>query len=140
MKYYGCILDFTDQRNAELIKAYRAAITDCDQICITEVAEKVVNTPCSRFWVSEERATKVCAALMQGKPVLLPMRPTKREMFQEIYDRVMALKKKRPDETLFNLVLHVVNEPAPKFYMHPRCAMDIIYKIKNGFYEKQFRR
>lgn len=68
------------------------------------------------------------------------MRPSKREMFTEIYNRVVALKKHRPDAPLLDLVAKVVNSPAPKFYMKPRCAMEIIYKIKKGFYDKQKRR
>ena len=41
---------------------------------------------------------------------------------------------------MFELVLKAVNSPAPKFYMTPRSAMETIYKIKKGFYEKQNRR
>ncbi|MCF0244877.1 MAG: hypothetical protein HUK06_08885 [Bacteroidaceae bacterium] len=140
MKYHGCVLDFTDQRNDALMKAYREAICECEQICIADIAQRIVNKPCERFWVSEERAMVVCAALMQGKPILEPMRPTKREMFQEIYKRVMDMKKGNEDCDLLTLVVHVVNSPAPKFYMRPRCAMEIIYKVKKGFYENQFRR
>lgn len=122
------------------MKAYKTALRECKQICITEIANKVVNTPCSRFWVSEERATMVCSAIMQGKPILDTMRSTKREMFMEIYKRVLELQKQQPDEKIFSLVVQAVNSPAPKFYMRPRCAMQIIYNVKNGFYDKQFRR
>lgn len=78
----------------------------------------------------------VVSAMRKGKPILDTMRPTKREMFQEIYRRVDALREKYPDSTLFDLVMEVVNSPAPKFYMRPRCAMEIIYKIKKGYYEQ----
>lgn len=139
MKYQGCILEFTDERNKELMRVFREAINQRSFIDITEVSEVIVNMPCSRFWVSEERAMVVIAAMMKGKPILDAMRPTKREMFSEIYNRVIALRKEQPDRPLFELVLSVVNSPAPKFYMRPRCAMEIIYKIKKGFYDKQFR-
>lgn len=136
MKYHGCILEFTDQRNKELMKAFRETVRQQTFIDITEVSEKMVNLPCSRFWVSEERAHVVITALFKGKPVLRTMRPLKQEMFQEIYNRVIALRKQRPHLSLFELVMKVVNSPAPKFYIRPRCAMDIIYKIKKGFYKK----
>ena len=139
MKYRGCILEFTHQRNDELMKAFREAITKRPFIDISEVSEVVVNMPCSRFWVSEERAMVVVAALMKGKPILNTMRPTKREMFQEIFNRVTALRRRQPETPLFDLVMEVVNSQAPKFYMRPRCAMEIIYKIKRGFYAKQKR-
>lgn len=140
MKYHGCVLDFTDKRNEELMKAFRQTISTKSFIDITEISEIIVNTPCSRFWVSEERALVVIAAMLKGKPVLNTMRSTKREMFQEIHKRVIDLRKKYPDKTLFELVIKVVNSPAQKFYMRPRCAMEIIYKIKRGFYKKQKRR
>lgn len=92
MKYHGCILEFTDERNDELMRAFREAINKRTFIDITEISEEVVNMPCSRFWVSEERAMVVVAALIKGKPVLDAMRPSKREMFQEIYNRVLAMQ------------------------------------------------
>ena len=118
------------------MRAYRQAIAECDIISIPEISERIVNMPCARFWVSEERANVVISAMMQGKPILKTMRPMKREMFQEIYRRVMELKKKRPDDKLFDLVFSAVNSQAPKFYMRPRCAMETIYKIKKGYYDK----
>ena len=135
MKYHGCILEFTDKRNEELMNAFRKAIAERDFIDITEVSQVIVNMPCSRFWVSEERAMVVVAALAKGKPVLDTMRPTKREMFQEIYNRVTAIRE-TSNEPLFDIVMRVVHSPAPKFYMRPRCAMEIIYKIKKGYYDK----
>lgn len=140
MKYHGCILEFTEQRNKELMRVFHETLADRSFIDISEVSGIIVNKPCSRFWVSEERAMVVMAALVKGKPVLETMRPTKREMFQEIYSRVLAMQKQRPDASLYELVLKVVNSPAPKFYMRPRCAMEIIYKIKKGFYDKQRKR
>lgn len=140
MKYHGCILGFTDERNEELMRAFREAINKRTFIDITEISEEVVNMPCSRFWVSEERAMVVVSAMMKGKHVLNAMRPTKQEMFKEIYSRVQALQKQLPELSMFELVLKAVNSPAPKFYMTPRSAMETIYKIKKGFYEKQNRR
>lgn len=140
MKYHGCILGFTDERNEELMRAFREAINKRTFIDITEISEEVVNMPCSRFWVSEERAMVVVSAMMKGKHVLNAMRPTKQEMFKEIYSRVLALQKQLPELSMFELVLKAVNSPAPKFYMTPRSAMETIYKIKKGFYEKQNRR
>lgn len=140
MKYRGCVLEFTDERNRELMRAFRDAVSKSSFIDITEISSVVVNMPCSRFWVSEERARVVVAALAKGKPVLDAMRPTKREMFREIYGRVLAMRETRPDAPLRELVMKAVLSPAPKFYMRPRCAMEIIYRIRNGFYERQQRR
>lgn len=139
MKYHGCILEFTEERNRELMRVFKQLIDESAFIDIAQISQALVNSPCARFWVSEERATVVVQAIIKGKPVLDGMRPTKREMFLEIYQRVMGLRRKCPNETLFNLVLRVVNSPAPKFYMRPRCAMEIIYKIKKGAYGREAR-
>lgn len=136
MKYHGCIMEFTCQRNGELMRAFRKAVSEAEHIDIARIAETVVNTPCSRFWVSEERALVVVSAIRKGKDVLRSMRPTKREMFEEIYRRVCDRKRSRPKDRMTDIIFHVVNSPAPKFYMRPRCAMELIYKIKKGYYDK----
>lgn len=130
MKHPGCILEFTEQRNKELMRAFRMAIQECTFIDIAKISERIVNTPCARFWVSEERAMVVIQAIIKGKPILNTMRPTKKEMFLEIYKRVNELQKQKNKKSLAQIISKVVNQPAPKFYMKPRCAMEIIYKIK----------
>ena len=135
MKYPGCVLEFTDQRNKELLNAFRQTCRKKQYIDVEEISCEIVNSPCSRFWVSEERAMIVINAMFKGKNVLCSMRPTKREMFLEIYRRILSIKKTHPNKPLAELVVKVVNSPAPKFYMVPRSAMEIIYKIKKGFYK-----
>lgn len=135
MKSFGSILTFTRERNAALLKAYQHHISAVKTIRLKEIGHKIVNSPSPRFWVSEERAAAVVSAIMRGKPILNSMRPTKREMFQEIYRRVIALKKVHPDWTLCQLVSDVVNSPAPKFYMEPSSALERLFKIRNGWYD-----
>lgn len=104
-----------------------------------EIFELVAESPASRFWVSEERAAIVIAAMEAGKP-LTRMRRNKREMFEEIFRRYLALRDLHPDKSLFELVSIVVHQPAPKFYLTPRTVGEFIYRIKNGWYDKQFDR
>lgn len=133
MKHVGCSIDFTSIRDKELMLAFRRVINEVDYIEMDYVFDKVVNTPCSRFWVSEERATAVISNMLRGNPILSTMRDTKKEMFTEIYNRVLLLKKEQKEDLpLFDIVFSVVNSPAPKFYMMPRYAMNIVYRIKNG--------
>lgn len=94
-----------------------------------DLYEQLVNMPAERFWVSEERATIVVSQMMRGDK-LENMLPTKREMFVEIYNRVIGLLACRRDEPLSALVFDVVGSPAPKFYMTPDSAKVIICKIK----------
>lgn len=135
MKSFGSVLSFTRQRNAALLKAYQQHIHSVSFVRLNEIGEKIVNSPAPRFWVSEERAAAVVSAIMRGKPVLETMRPSKREMFEEIHRRVVALKKLHPDWHLCDLVMEVVNSPAPKFYMEASSALERLFKIRNGWYD-----
>lgn len=136
MKPCGSILEFTRERNDELMRAYRYQIAKASFINMNQIARLITQMPASRFWVSEERATIVIAALLAGKKLPANMRPTKKEMFLEIFRRVKKLIDNSPHMCLAHVVAKVVHSPAPKFYMLPRSAMDIIYKVKNGHYER----
>ena len=135
MKHPGCTIAFSHQRNTELLRAFRHACKTKGFINIAEVSLMTVNSPCSRFWVSEERAAVVVADLLKGRPVLDSMLPLKREMFQEIFHRVLAILDNEPHRSIPDIVFEVVNSPAPKFYIEPRSAMEYIYKIKKGHYK-----
>lgn len=135
MKPFGSILAFTRERNAALLEAYREQVKAARFVKLNEIGARIVSSPAPRFWVSEERAAAVVSAIMRGKPVLKSMRPTKREMFGEIYRRVVALKKQHPEWHLCELVHEVVNSPAPKFYMEVSSALERLFKIRNGWYD-----
>ena len=139
MKYFGSILDFTIERNNDLLRAFREQLALARYIVMPEIFELVAESPASRFWVSEERATIVISAMIAGKP-LPRMRPTKREMFNEIYTRFLIERKKFPSKTIYELVSAIVIQPAPKFYLTPRTVGELIYRIKNGWYDKQYDR
>ncbi len=139
MKYFGSILDFTAQRNADLMRAYRTQLIRARYIVMPEIFSLVADSPASRFWVSEERAAIVISAMLAGKP-LPKMRDNKREMFDEIYRRFLALRQQQPDKSVYELVSAVVHQPAPKFYLTARTVGEFIYRIKNGWYDKQYDR
>ena len=139
VKYYGSILDFTQERNQELMRVYQEELSKAGYIVMPKIFEQVANSPCSRFWVSEERAAIVISTLLAGK-VIPNMRKNKREMFDEIFRRFLIAREQYPEKSIYALAIMVVNQPAPKFYMTPRTVGELIYRIKNGWYEKQFNR
>lgn len=139
MKYYGSILDFTQERNQELMRVYQEELSKAGYIVMPKIFEQVANSPCSRFWVSEERAAIVISTLLAGK-VIPNMRRNKREMFDEIFRRFLIVREQYPEKSIYALAIMVVNQPAPKFYMTPRTVGELIYRIKNGWYDKQFNR
>lgn len=139
MKYYGSILDFIQERNQELMRVYQEELSKAGYIVMPKIFEQVANSPCSRFWVSEERAAIVISTLLAGK-VIPNMRKNKREMFDEIFRRFLIAREQYPEKSIYALAIMVVNQPAPKFYMTPRTVGELIYRIKNGWYDKQFNR
>lgn len=134
MKYFGSILDFTKERNDDLMRVFRLKIIEADFIVMPEIFQLVADSPASRFWVSEERAAIVISRMLSGKP-MPRMRENKREMFEEIYRRFLILREQYPEKSIFELTATIVNQPAPKFYLTPRTVGEFIYRIKNGFYE-----
>lgn len=135
MKHHGNVSHFAAVRNRELYKAYRHALANTTYIDQREVCRKVADTPCFRFWVSEERAFYIISEIYKGRYVLDNMKPLKREMYIEIFKRVDALHRKNPDTPIYDLVFSVVNSPAPKFYMTPESIIVIIWRIKHGRYK-----
>lgn len=139
MKNRGSEFEYAEERNDDLMRAYLSQLSECDVIRLPQVFSHVVNMPSRRFWVSAERAAIVISNMMRGD-TLPNMRMTKREMFYEIYRRVLELQKMYPNKSIYELAFIVVQEPAPKFYLTAGSAKVIIYRIKKQWYEKKARR
>lgn len=130
MKRKGSKFEYEDERNKELLKAYCSQIEICSEIHLDEILSRVVNTPCSRFWVSDERASIVMSGIERGTANLDSMIESRKEMFLEIYDRVKALRINNPTMSLSELTNEVVKQPAPRFYLTAKSARTIIHRIR----------
>lgn len=135
-KNFGSIMDFTHQRNADIMRAYREQLARTRNIVLPEIFELVAQSPASRFWVSEKRAAVEMSRMLAGKS-FSPMRPNKREMFEEIHRRFLLLRERFPDKSILELTTIIVHQPAPKFYFTPRTIGQFIYRIRNGWYGTQ---
>jgi hypothetical protein len=140
MKPHGCISEYADQRKADLLRAYRTYIANCRLIEKAKALEDIVNMSASRFYVSRQRACSVVIAILSGKDNLSTMRPNKREMFVEIFNRTMALKKEHPELSLGDAVEQVISSPAPKFYLSSGSAKTIINEAKKEWARMHMRR
>lgn len=136
MKHFGSYFEYEQERNADLMRAYREDLETCKVIRLPEVWRRIANMPSARFWVSEERATVVVSKMLKGE---CPnnMRPLKKEMYLEICRRVKLLLDRQPDMSVFQCCVQVVNSPAPKFYMTPLSIRETIYKIKRQWYNER---
>lgn len=136
MKTKGCDFEYTDQRDKELIITYRNQLENCDKIHLRDVLEKTVNSPASRFWVSESRAAIIIGKMFRGESIS-GMKPMKIEMFTEIFNRTKKLRILEPKRPLYDMVCEIVNTPAPKFYLTPESAKIIICRIKKKWLEER---
>lgn len=139
MKPHGSNSEFKQQRNDDLMRAYHELIKSAQYILMPEIYRKVVDMPTRRFWISEGRAAIVISAMMKGD-TLENMGPLKREMYNEIYSRVIKLREKKPDLPIIQLVEMVVEQPAPKFYLTPGSAKVLICKIRKEWYFRRTKR
>lgn len=139
MKPHGSHYEYEEQRNDNLMEVYHEIIAKANHVRMPDVYEKVANSPSRRFWVSEERATIVVSAMMRGDD-LKRMRPLKKEMYNEIYRRAMALRDKSPKMPISQLVAQVVEQPAPKFYITPGSTKVLICKIRKEWYFQRTKR
>lgn len=143
MKYKESRCDFIEERDAELLRACTNIIGGRDKISLSEVYDTLAQTPCSRFYVSEERAYIVIGYLQRGIP-LANMIPLRREMFQEIFHRFILFRKEHPSLTKMECIWHVCHQPAPKFYLTPGSIRAILSKVrkeaKKRCYEERKRK
>lgn len=135
MKQVGDKMEYSEERVRDLMRAHDEYIENCRYIRMNELYRTIVNRPSRRFWVSDIRASLVIAKIMKGEDVLEGMWPTKKEMFLEIYRRVLDLQKEYPDKKISELCAMVVEQPAPKFYLAANSAKIMISK-----YRKQWRK
>lgn len=138
-KKLGCVVEYAQDRINALMAEYERCIGSRTFIFLPDVCRYIVDRPCPRFWVSNTRAAIVIGNMMKGDD-LSYMRSNKREMFQEIFRRVMDLKMLHPEMSLFKLVSLVVESPAPKFYLTPGSAKIMMSKAKKEWYKKKWRK
>lgn len=132
MRKKNAIFPYAEQRNAELFCAFKRIAEGAKNIFIPDILKAVVAQPCSRFWVSEERATIVVSAMLRG--VSLPMGEEKGKMYKEILRRVLEMRERDrgSGRSLYYTVSSVVNSPSPSFYMSPGNASRLINKMRFG--------
>ncbi len=139
MKPHGSKFEYERERDEDLLRSFRKLVIESKRINIMEICARLVNMPSVRFWVTEERAAIVLSSMMKGDK-LEYMRPTKREMFNEIFRRAMALRRTCPNMPVIELAFHVVRQPAPKFYLTPKSAKYLILCAKKRRYEETRQR
>lgn len=136
MKHKGSICEHVDERNRDLLRAFREVVSSGAYKTVPDIYKATANSPSSRFWVSEERAATVLT-LMFAKKKLPKMIKSKKEMFGEIFRRAVKLRAQRPDITMYELASIIVHQTAPKFYLTAGSTKVIITYAKKKWYEER---
>lgn len=139
MKTKGSTFLYEEERNEDLMRCFQEKASNNSMLVISDVFNEVVNSPSSRFWVSERRAAVVVSDLIRGRDALRGMKPQKKEMYMEIFRRTLERIKEGTKETLFEIVSSIVCSPAPKFYLTPDSAKIIYYRCRNAWYDRKRR-
>lgn len=125
MKHLGSYFPYKKQREVELIRAFRQEIADSKHINMDEIFKRVVLRPCSRFWVSEERAAIAVSSMFRGCDAGITNK-LKRNMYSELFRRYKELRLKNKGVPMSRIIYVIVNSPAPQFYLSPSQAKMII--------------
>lgn len=133
-------MEYSQERSDDLMRAYDDYIASCDYIRMPDVYNKIVAMPSRRFWVSDIRAALVVSAMIRGEAHLERMWPLKREMYEEIYRRVVAMREDYPEFTTSELCAMVVMQPAPKFYLTPGSAKMMVCKARREWIRRKQER
>lgn len=140
MKQTGTKVEYSEDRIRDLMRVYDEYIASCKFISMDELYKTIVNRPSRRFWVSETRCTLVISAINRGDDVLNTMRPTKKEMFLELYQRVAALQQTYPNKTMIELCTMAIYSEAPKFYLSPGTAKVMIVRYRKKWRLEKMKR
>ena len=140
MKHKGALMEYSKERINDLMRVYDEYLASCDYIKMPDVYNNIVNMPARRFYVSDIRAALVVSSMIRGEARLDKMCASKREMYEEIYCRVAALREKYPTKTTSELCAMVVMQPAPKFYLTPGSAKIMVCKARKEWKRKKLQK
>lgn len=129
MKHIGNKFKYEFERDKELIKTFHKVLMSVDNTNLNKILEMTVNSPCSRFWVSEERAAIVLSKMFGGEDISY-MSESKKAMYNELFKRAKERKAKYPNRSIYDIAIDVTGQKAPRFYLTPQSAKTIICKIK----------
>ena len=118
--------EFSSHRSEMLLLNFRRSIAAQSRISAKKAFQEAADAPAPRFWVSEARAARIISRMRQGDDPTVDMTTEKREMYRELYRRFLILEKQNPQMPVGDIVFTIVNDTAPKSYISPERARQLI--------------
>lgn len=119
----------TPQRNKDLHGCFCRVLSEMNPIVLDEALTRTVNSPAKRFYISSDRAYGVLIRWEKCGITKL-ITPERQEMYEEIYRRILELRKSMPNTPFMHLVEIVLEQPAPKFYLETSSVKTILCKYR----------
>lgn len=111
-----------DEMKRDLMRVYRQVTSERSFRSQSEAYQHVVEHEAPRFYVDAKWALQRLSPMMRGDTSALEkMNPLARQMYQDLFEIVLAMKQKERYWTasLYCIVKDAVMEPAPRFYIKP---------------------
>jgi len=150
MRHIGSKFIYSNQRNKELYSAYLKLLSEAKIVRKNDIYQLVVDMPCSRFWISEERARDLINLIERGKSIddivrghsnyrcKSKSRTVYKEMVRDLYDVFCMIRQEYPNITYFDQICRACSHPAKRFYLTPYSAKKFILQQRrcNSIMEK----
>lgn len=137
MKHLGSISDWKAQRYRNIMREYRKYVQLVSVVNMEECFDYISRQTAERFYISEERAFVVISAILNGKQITT--NPNRNAMFKEILVRVKKYMASNKGCGLKDAIFHVVNQPAPSFYITPGSIKMIFYDARLSMKNEKYR-
>jgi hypothetical protein len=138
MRHKGSDSEFKEIRDNEILALYRKYLNESPNIVVSRMLNQIVNSPSSRFWITEQRAAIVLGQMMKGEE-FPDAYPQKRAMYKELYRRAQQIWKEHPNMSVYSVAAKVVEQPAPSFYMSTTLCGLIISRAKKREWSRRKR-
>lgn len=123
-------LEFKKERDQDFLSSYDLVIEECGKFAPFLQKEfllhQAILRPAKRFYVSEEQAFDIINSMMKGKYIV--KNSLKRLMYEEILLRVKK-ELEFSEDSMQDIIMRVINQPAPRFYMTIQSAQILYYKL-----------
>lgn len=129
MKKRGNHIEHNEERDRDLHRSFMEVLRTATDTPLRDMFGEAARRPSRRFWVSEGRAAIVIGAMIRGESNRR-MNPKRREMYDEIYRRVISKMNADPGLCMTHAVNETIYEEAPEFYLTPESARSIIYRMR----------
>lgn len=139
MKRTGSSMEYSQERMKHVMQLHDEYIATAKYIRMNDLYAYITQSATPRFFVSEERTVTVISCMMRGMK-LKRMRPLKKEMFREIYKRVITLKKLHPQWTIRQLCAEAIRQPAPKLYLTEGSIKIMVCKIRKQWIAEKMKK